>query len=78
MKLWTKNVGLSLCLLIRSDIRVIATLKNDDAEDSEDEGDEAILLERKALLKEESAIKQAAAKQPTGRVVGVIKRNWRA
>lgn len=56
-----------------------ATLKNDDAEDSEDEGDdEAILLERKALQKEENAIKQAAAKQPTGRVVGVIKRNWRA
>ncbi|EIM90480.1 RNB-domain-containing protein [Stereum hirsutum FP-91666 SS1] len=57
------------------------TLKNDDVEDSEDEGEgedaEAILRERRALQSEESA-RRSAEKQPTGRVVGVIKRNWRA
>ncbi|KAI0060894.1 RNB-domain-containing protein [Artomyces pyxidatus] len=55
------------------------TLKNDDVEDSDEEGDnnEAIVEERKALKTEEAA-RRAAEKQPTGRVVGIIKRNWRA
>lgn len=56
-----------------------ATLKNDDAEDSGEEGEdnEAIVQESKAL-KMGAAKQIAAEKQPTGRVVGVIKRNWRA
>lgn len=57
------------------------TLKNDDVEDPDDEGEgedaEAILRERRALKSEEST-RASAEKQPTGRVVGVIKRNWRA
>ncbi|KAF8900484.1 mitotic control protein dis3 [Gymnopilus junonius] len=55
-----------------------ATLKNDDAEDSADEGDteghEVLTRESKILQSE----KRSAERQPTGRVVGVIKRNWRA
>jgi len=54
-----------------------ATLKNDDAEDSGEEGDdnnEATIKEAKAMRLE----KRTSEKQPTGRVVGVIKRNWRA
>ncbi|KAI0050008.1 mitotic control protein dis3 [Auriscalpium vulgare] len=55
------------------------TLRNDDAEDSEEEADndEVIAEERKALRSEEAA-RRAAERQPTGRVVGIIKRNWRA
>ncbi|TFK73064.1 RNB-domain-containing protein, partial [Pluteus cervinus] len=52
-----------------------ATLKNDDAEDSENEEDDEVhTKETKVVLSE----KRTAEKQPTGRVVGVIKRNWRA
>ncbi|KAF5369035.1 hypothetical protein D9758_002962 [Tetrapyrgos nigripes] len=56
------------------------TLKNDDAEDSGEEGDEngeEVMAEESRILRSEA---QAAAseRQPTGRVVGVIKRNWRA
>lgn len=57
------------------------TLKNDDVEDSDEEGEgedtEAILREKRALKVEEEA-RQSSEKQPTGRVVGIIKRNWRA
>lgn len=58
---------------------VTATLKNDDAEDSDDEGEdnnEATIKESKALSSENAH--RTADKQPTGRIVGVIKRNWRA
>jgi exosome complex exonuclease DIS3/RRP44 len=51
-----------------------ATLKDDDAEDSEDDMDEVAVRESK-VLQEKS---RSHDKQPTGRVVGVIKRNWRA
>ena len=55
-----------------------ATLKNDDADDSGDEGDgeddELLIKERKLLQSE----KRTSEKQPTGRIVGIIKRNWRA
>ena len=55
-----------------------ATLKNDDADDSGDEGegedDELLIKERKHLQSE----KRTSEKQPTGRIVGIIKRNWRA
>jgi len=55
-----------------------ATLKNDDAEDSadddDDEGDEVRARESKVVQSE----KRGLDKQPTGRIVGIIKRNWRA
>ncbi|KAF8344715.1 hypothetical protein F5887DRAFT_250455 [Amanita rubescens] len=60
------------------------TLKDDDAESSgderdEDELDEVLSREKKLLLKEQRAKqKKAHGRQPTGRVVGIIKRNWRA
>ncbi|KAF8583853.1 RNB-domain-containing protein [Ramaria rubella] len=59
------------------------TLKNDDAEDSEeevgeDDSDEAKLLRKERTLSRDTTTKAPAEKQPTGKVVGVIKRNWRA
>jgi exosome complex exonuclease DIS3/RRP44 len=63
--------------LSMADVTLKATLKNDDAEDSGEEGDdnnEATIKEAKAMRLE----KRTSEKQPTGRVVGVIKRNWRA
>ncbi|KLO07368.1 RNB-domain-containing protein [Schizopora paradoxa] len=59
------------------------TLKNDDPDESEEEPDDENALaeerERRALVRE-NARKQPASseRQPTGRVVGIIKRNWRA
>lgn len=56
-----------------------AALKNDDAEDSEDEGeDEMLAQENKALQEERVTAPTSSSKQPTGRVVGIVKRNWRA
>ena len=53
-------------------------MKNDDADDSEEEGsDEEAIAERK-VLHAELAKRQTSSKQPTGQVVGVIKRNWRS
>lgn len=61
-----------------------ATLRNDDPDDSEEEEDagkgDAEARERR-LLAQSNAQQQSKAsteKQPTGRVVGIIKRNWRA
>ncbi|KAG6861108.1 hypothetical protein C0995_003837 [Termitomyces sp. Mi166 len=54
-----------------------STLKNDDAENSGDEGDN----EEDHFVRHEKQAehtKRTAEKQPTGRIVGVIKRNWRA
>ncbi|KAG6853480.1 hypothetical protein C0991_004096 [Blastosporella zonata] len=54
-----------------------STLKNDDAEDSGDEGDD----EEDQFTRREKQVedvKRTSEKQPTGRIVGVIKRNWRA
>ncbi|KAJ7785712.1 hypothetical protein B0H16DRAFT_2528 [Mycena metata] len=54
-----------------------ATLKNDDADsDEDDENDEVLRQEAKAVRASE-AMAQQKEKQPTGRVVGIIKRNWR-
>lgn len=55
-------------------------LKNDDAEDSEDEehDDDAEAEAERKQLEAESAKRMAAEKQPTGRIVGMIKRNWRS
>ncbi|KAJ6627006.1 hypothetical protein B0H10DRAFT_2173887 [Mycena sp. CBHHK59/15] len=55
-----------------------ATLKNDDAADSDDdeENDDVLRQEAKAVRASEAMAEQKE-KQPTGRVVGVVKRNWR-
>ena len=62
----------------------VAALKNDDAEDSDlddEDHDAAAALEAELIRRgkiDESGRRAPAEKQPTGRVVGVIKRNWRA
>jgi exosome complex exonuclease DIS3/RRP44 len=53
-----------------------ATLKNDDAEESDEEG-ERLIVDEKAPRTEVSS-RSITEKQPTGRIIGVIKRNWRA
>ncbi|KAL5510957.1 hypothetical protein ACEPAG_3676 [Sanghuangporus baumii] len=63
-----------------------STLKDDDpdeSEEEEEEEDEDVVAqehERRMLARETAGIrsKPASEKQPTGRVVGIIKRNWRA
>jgi exosome complex exonuclease DIS3/RRP44 len=58
----------------------LATLKNDDVEDSGDEGEESdgeVTARESRLVKSEEPAR-SAERQPTGRVVGIIKRNWRA
>ncbi|EGN94814.1 hypothetical protein SERLA73DRAFT_171208 [Serpula lacrymans var. lacrymans S7.3] len=57
-----------------------ATLRNDDAEDSGEEGEdkETLVRERESKAVRSEISKRPTEKQPTGRVVGVIKRNWRA
>ena len=55
--------------------RLKATLKNDDAEESDEEG-ERVTVDEKALRTE--PLRPITEKQPTGRIVGIIKRNWRA
>ncbi|KAL9708684.1 exosome catalytic subunit dis3 [Leucoagaricus gongylophorus] len=57
------------------------TLKDDDVEGSGEEGDrsdngEVIARETRHIQSEHA--RASAGKQPTGRVVGIIKRNWRA
>lgn len=58
---------------------ITATLKNDDADDTDEEAsdDEERIAEQKAL-REATALRIAKERQPTGRIVGVIKRNWRS
>ncbi|KAF7980217.1 hypothetical protein HWV62_39325 [Athelia sp. TMB] len=56
-----------------------ATLKNDDADASEDEGSDDDITAREAkVLRSENAARRVLERQPTGRIVGIIKRNWRA
>ena len=61
-----------------SEKQYLATLKNDDAEDSgeegEDDNDEVHMKESRHIQSE----KRTSEKQPTARIVGIIKRNWRA
>ena len=52
----------------------------DDGEPPEDEeasDDEERIAEQKAL-REATALRIAKERQPTGRIVGIIKRNWRS
>jgi exosome complex exonuclease DIS3/RRP44 len=53
-----------------------ATLKDDDAAESDEEGERVIVDEK--MLRTEGSSRPITEKQPTGRIVGVIKRNWRA
>ncbi|KAG2013854.1 mitotic control protein dis3 [Coprinopsis cinerea AmutBmut pab1-1] len=53
------------------------TLKNDDVEDSGDEDDTTTDLVAAKESKVLSSDQRSSRRQPTGRVVGVIKRNWR-
>ena len=56
-----------------------ATLKNDDAEESGEENDENDILTRESKVLRSGQSKAAPAeRQPTGRIIGIIKRNWRA
>ncbi|EJF61412.1 RNB-domain-containing protein [Dichomitus squalens LYAD-421 SS1] len=55
-----------------------ATLKNDDADDSEEETDDDEALAEQKMLRAEAVKRAESSKQPTGRVVGIIKRNWRS
>lgn len=56
----------------------VAALKNDDAADSDDEGEGEGAIDEEDLKLSSSTSAPATAKQPTGRIVGIIKRNWRA
>ena len=57
----------------------LVTLTNDNAEDSEEEGDDLMVHEHESkALRIERTKTPSSEMQPTGRVVGVIKRNWRA
>lgn len=53
-----------------------ATLKNDDADESDEEGERVYMDEK--VLRTEVSSRPISEKQPTGRIVGIIKRNWRA
>lgn len=66
------------CAAHRTDSCPPATLKNDDAEESEEEGDDIEARAEEQALRADAAKRKAAERQPTGRVVGVIKRNWRS
>ena len=77
-RLSTKNVSASFSRLSVSDDS-IATLKNDDAEDTdEEEGDDQQARAERKALQQENAKRLSAERQPTGRIAGIIKRNWRS
>jgi exosome complex exonuclease DIS3/RRP44 len=62
-----------------ADFYAEATLKDDDVEEAEEEGEENEVFARESkVVRSEIAKRTVAEKQPTGRVVGIIKRNWRA
>lgn len=58
----------------------LGTLKNDDAEDSdEEEGEDDVeAAAERQIVQKEGTKRPAAEKQPTGRIVGMVKRNWRS
>ncbi|KAJ7806157.1 hypothetical protein B0H14DRAFT_2876773 [Mycena olivaceomarginata] len=54
-----------------------ATLKNDDADSDEDEENDDVIRQEAKAVRASEALAQQKEKQPTGRVVGIVKRNWR-
>ena len=52
---------------------IVDTLKNDDAESGDEEDEDLIARKESKAVSE----KRDSEKQPTGKVVGVIKRLWR-
>ncbi|KAJ7922940.1 hypothetical protein B0H13DRAFT_1980929 [Mycena leptocephala] len=54
-----------------------ATLKNDDADSDEDKENDDVTRQEAKAVRASEAMAQQKEKQPTGRVVGIIKRNWR-
>ncbi|KAF7340136.1 Exosome complex exonuclease dis3 [Mycena venus] len=54
-----------------------ATLKNDDADSDEDEENDDVIRQEAKAVRASEAMAQQKEKQPTGRVVGIVKRNWR-
>ena len=53
-------------------------LKDDDVEDEDEEQD---IVDKEELISEgdiHRAKRESRNKQPTGRVVGILKRNWRS
>ncbi|KAG9080496.1 exosome catalytic subunit dis3, partial [Ceratobasidium sp. 370] len=58
-----------------------STQRNDNADDSASEGgqsDEEAVDQHEQLAARDTAARNPKEKQPTGRVVGIMKRNWRA
>ena len=66
----------------RSSRKVVSTSHSSEDlnEDEDEDTDEAIAeeSEKRILAREASGKKPSSEKQPTGRIVGIIKRNWRA
>ncbi|QRV85273.1 exosome complex exonuclease DIS3/RRP44 [Ceratobasidium sp. AG-Ba] len=52
--------------------------RNDNPDDSGSESEDEVVDERERLAARDTAARNPKEKQPTGRVVGVMKRNWRA
>lgn len=55
-----------------------ATLKNDDADESDEEGDDTEAVAEAKAIRADHTKRVLAERQPTGRIVGIIKRNWRS
>ena len=72
------SVDHALERVLCSPCTTLATLRNDDADESEEESDDDEAVAERRVLQAEQARREASARQPTGRVVGIIKRNWRS
>jgi hypothetical protein len=69
-----------LCLLFPPLIHYAAALKNDDADDSEGEDDDATGADaetRIACRLRQEEMEPGKEKSPTACVVGIVRRNWR-
>ena len=86
-KSWIKRVRTALfpdSVFGKLTIFTIATLKNDDPDNSDPEEGEGMDDQEERLLQKElresskAKKSRASEKQPTGKIVGIIKRNWRA
>lgn len=71
---------LSLCLSQLLTYICVEALRNDDADDSEEESEEGRAANEEARIAKRLHRDETEAgkeKLPTGRVVGIVKRNWR-